>query len=743
MPKQKKEQIPKSPYYNRAKTPTIIQMEAVECGAAALAIILGYYGKFVPLEELRVTCGVSRDGANALSILKAANVYGLDCEGYSLELEELYDMPLPMIAFWNFEHFVVIEGFSRDHVYINDPAVGPVRITYDALDQAFTGLALVLEPNTNFSKSGKPPSTFKLLCKRVKEVKIPFFFAFLTGLCLVLPKLSLAAFTRIFIDDILIGHIFSWKNWFLICMAVVTILTFIFSFIQHYVLGRLFIKLSINYSSKFLWHIIRLPLRFYYQRYSGEIANRMYLNDEVARTMTTQLAAMVIDAIVVVIYGITMFYYDVLIASIGITMMVCNLLFMQYLYRSRMDAYAYFQQINGKSVAVMIESLKNFETIKSTSTEHRLFSRLMGFTTKSINALQTLGSRDVLSGVVFPFIELMTTIIVLGLGAWRVMEGYLTIGMLMALNILMQSFMDPVVRLVNFSQSTQLLQIDIARLDDVMKNQLDENMLQEEKNEKLADPHLLSLPKLRGDVELRHLTFGFNPLSDPVVSDINLNVSAGSYVAFVGPSGSGKSTIAKLLVGLVTPWEGEILFDHIPREQLPRHLLTNSIALIEQEPSIFSDTVKKNISFFEPFAEQEEIIQAAKDACIHDEIMLRKNGYDLMLDWGGSNLSGGQRQRISIAQALVKQPTVLILDEATSALDSETEEQIYKNIRRRGCTCIIIAHRMSTIINSDLILVIDKGKVVQSGTHKELIALPGLYKTLIEAELHKTSTVLI
>jgi len=301
---------------------------------------------------------------------------------------------------------------------------------------------------------------------------------------------------------------------------------------------------------------------------------------------------------------------------------------------------------------------------------------------------------------------------------------------------LMQNFMDPIVRLVNFLQTTQLLQTDIARLDDVLKNKLDENMLQEEKNEKENDPKYQLSPKLQGYIELRELTFGYNLFNDPVLSDINLNILPGQSVAIVGPSGSGKSSLAKIIVGLIKPWHGEIIFDHVPRERLPRNLLTNSIALTEQEPSIFAETIKNNIALFEPLAEQEEVIQAAKDACIHDEIMLRKNGYDLMLNWGGSNLSGGQRQRINIAQALVRHPSILILDEATSALDSEVEEKIYKNIRRRGCTCLIIAHRLSTIVNCDHIVVLDKGKIVQQGTHQELIRNEGLYKTLFEALSH-------
>lgn len=734
MPRRNRKDIPKSPYYKRVKTPTVIQMEAVECGAASLSMILSYYGKFISLEELRITCGVSRDGVNALSILKAAENYGLQGEGYRLELEDLYDMPLPMIAFWNFEHFVVIEGFARDCVYINDPATGPVRISYEELDLAFTGLALTFETTPQFVKSGKPVSTLELLYHRVKEMKLSFIFAFLTGLCLVIPKLSLSAFTQIFIDDILIGHIFSWQNWFLFGMALIIFLTLIFSFLQQWVLSRLFMKVSIQYSSDFLWHTLRLPLSFYQQRYSGEIAYRMSLNDSVSHTMTKQLSAIIIDVTVAIIFGIAMFYYDYLIASIGMLMMLGNLALMHYLYRSRLDAYAYYQQTLGKSIAYSMGALSSIETVKSTGVEHKLFSRWAGYYTKTINALQDLGSKDVLSGVVAPLLETLTMVIVLGLGAWRVMHGSLTIGMLMALKILMQNFMEPVVRLINFSQSTQLLQVDISRLNDVLKNPIDPSLSQKEENHALA-PSALSPTKLKGDVEVQNLTFGFNPLLDPVISHLDLQIAKGTSVAIVGPSGCGKSTLARLIGGLMIPWEGEVLFDRVSRSDLPRPLITNSLAIIEQEASIFSGSIKENILYFDPFAEQNEMIQAAKDACIHQDIMLRRGGYDSILESGGSNLSGGQKQRIAIAQALVRRPSILIVDEGTSALDAETEAQVIKNIRRRACTCLIIAHRFSAIMGCDRIIVVDKGKVIQQGTHTELVSVPGLYKTLVEAEI--------
>lgn len=722
--------IPRPSSYKRVKTPTVIQMEAVECGAASLGIILGYYGKFLTLEELRSSCSVTRDGVNALSILKAAEKYGLACDGHKLELEDLYEVPLPIIAFWDFNHFIVIEGFSKKYVYINDPASGPMRISYEELERSFTGVALLFELTPEFKKSGSPQNIFNLMYERLKNYKIPIFFTILTGIFIILPKLALPALTQVFIDNILIQGIYSWTSWFLFAMALAIVLLFILYYLQEIVLSRLMMKLSIEFSSRFLWHILYLPLSYYDQRNSGEIAYRMGLNDSTAHVITKKVAVLFIDSLSTISFGILMFYYDPLIASFGILMTLGNLALLRYLYRSRVDAYGYYQKSSAKSYAYSISSLQNIETVKATSMENKLFSRWAGYYTKTINSFQEISKRDVIAGVVPAFLENLTTIIVIGLGAWRVIEGYLTVGMLIALKILMQNFTTPIVGLVSSLQTIQLLLIDFNRIDDVLKNPVDKNLLQVEKNE--SYPGMGS--KLKGSVDVKEMTFGYNPLADPVIKNINFSVNRGRTIALVGPSGCGKSTIAKIIGGLMVPWEGEIYFDKIPRNKLPRDLITNSLSLVEQEPFIFSASIKENLTCFETNVDDAQLIQATKDACIHDEIVSRHGGYEIVLENEGANLSGGQRQQIEIARALIKRPTVLILDEATSSIDSSTELNIFKNIKRRGCACIMIAHRLSTIRHCDEIIVIEKGEILQRGSHEYLMNTPGLYRDLNEAE---------
>ena len=728
--------IPRASDYIRAKVPIVVQMESVECGAAALCSILAYYGKIVPLEQLRVDCGVSRDGVSAFGIIQAAQKYGLLAEAHQVDLKELYEMPVPLIAFWNFEHFVVIEGFSREAVYLMDPGVGRTTITYNDLNAAFTGIVILFDPSLEFEKSGQPFRITEALLQIFQRERRSFTFAFLAGLLLVLPQLALPAFAQIFIDNILAEHSYNWREWFLFSVSVVIVFTLGLKFLELNSLSRLYIKLTTAFSGEFLWHILRLPYIFYIQRNSGEIANRMPLNENVYKTVSTQLSSLVIDASVSIAFAAALFYYDVWVAFLGLFMVFVSLYFMYSIFQSRLDAYAYYQQTSSKSKGYSISALRSIESVKANSLEYRLFSRWAGYYTKALNALQEIGKKDVLAGTVPSFLMLLTEILVLCLGGWRVIHGSMTVGMLFAMLLLINLLMMPITRLVSFIQLAQFLKIDVSRLNDVLKNPVDRSLIESEKSDKTLMKEF-SYSKLKGSLEISHLTFGYDRAGDPVLEDINLKMTPGTMIAIVGATGSGKSTLAKLLGGLFYPWQGTILFDQTPREELPRTLLTNSIGIVEQEACLFFGTVKENIAFFNPLIEESEIIKAAKDAHIHEEILLRKGGYDLLLRNNGKNLSGGQRQRLEIARVLAMQPTLLILDEATSALDSDTEMRVMENIRRRGCTCVVIAHRISSTRFCDEIIVLDKGHIVQRGFHEDLMAEEGLYRNLYELEKSK------
>ncbi len=712
----------------RKKTPTVIQMEAVECGAASLSIILSYFGKYVPLEELRIECGVSRDGSNALNLIKAAKKYGLEGHGYRLELADVMEVDSPSIVFWEFNHFLVLEGFGKDCVYLNDPAMGPRKVSYEEFDEGYIGIAILFEKTESFKAGGRPPSITKELYNRLKSVPYPLLYLFLAGLCLLIPGLALPAFTRIFIDNILISNILSWKWNFLGAMAIAMVIQAALTGLQNYFLNRLNGKLALKFSSAFLWHILRLPVAFYSQRYTAEIAYRTNFNNQISQMLTGTLATTFINLILIIFYGVIMFQYDVIIAWIGIITALLNLWMMILVQRARMDAYARLQQERSKALGNALGGLQYIETIKSTGTESDFFARFTGFFTKNVNAQQEISRKDAILSSFPYFLKSLAMMFLLGIGGWRAMRGDLTIGMLIALQTLLSTFLRPVGQFVNFGQLIQNMKIDIGRLNDVLSYPIDRTY------DIPPSIDLSVVKKLEGHLEFRDVTFGYSPLSPPLLKKFSFVIKPGQRLALVGPTGCGKSTIAKLSCGLYLPWGGEILYDGKPYTEINPEARHRSLASVDQEIFLFSGSIRENLTLWDKTADEKMITRATHDAHIHDEILARSQGYDSLLSEGGKNLSGGQRQRLEIARSLIYNPSFLILDEATSSLDSETEQAISDNLRRRGCSCIMIAHRLSTIKDCDEIIVLDEGKVIQRGKHEELLNIPGLYQELAKSE---------
>lgn len=724
-----KDQIVRPKHFWRTKTPTVIQMESVECGAASLSIMLSHFGKYIPLEELRITCGVSRDGSNALNLLKAAETYDLTGNGYRLELEELYEIDEPVILFWEFNHFLVLEGFCREGVYLNDPAVGPRMVTYEEFDEGFIGIVLAFEPTEDFTPSGAPPSLFQEILERLRCVRQPLIYLFILGFCLLIPSLSLPAFMNIFVNNILIGNILSWKPFFLLGIALAALLYSALTAMQSFYLNRINGKLSIVLSTKFFWHILRLPVSFYSQRYTAEIAYRTNFNNDISSILTGALSTTSINLLFIFIYGAIMFQYDCLIAIAGIAAALLNLGVLFLIQRSRAGSYSRLQQERSKSLGNALSGLNYIETIKATGTESDFFSRFAAFFTKNINAYQEISRGDTLTAAIPPLMQSLAITTLLGIGGWRAMEGKLDIGMLIALQILLLTFLKPVEQFVNLGQLIQNLKIDIARLNDVTQNPIDPSY----SNHNTAEQG--EIKKLEGHLEFRNVTFGYSPLSPPLLDNLCFTIKPGQRLALVGPTGSGKSTIAKLASGLYQPWSGEILYDGVPLSELSPERRYHSIASVDQDIFLFSGSIKENLTLWDTTIEEELLVQAAKDAHIHEEILSRPSGYDSLLITGGRNFSGGQRQRMEIARSLIHNPSFLIFDEATSALDSEMEKSITDHIRRRGCSCLLIAHRLSTVADCDEILVIVEGEVVQRGTHAELKQQEGLYQELVNSEV--------
>ncbi|MGD1905883.1 MAG: NHLP family bacteriocin export ABC transporter peptidase/permease/ATPase subunit [Leptolyngbyaceae cyanobacterium] len=726
----------------RAKTPTVLQMEAVECGAAALAMILGSFGRTVPLAELRQSCGVSRDGVTAANVLKAARRYGLEAKGFKKSLERVMELEPPLVVCWHFYHFLVLEGFDHHHAYLNDPASGPRRVTLAEFDEGYTGIVLTFKPSPTFEPGGERPSLVGALTRRLRNAKGALALAVVAGLFLVLPTLVLPTLSQLFVDSVLIGGRAEWLPYVLGGLLLTAGIQGWLTALQLRYLRALRIKLSVVMNSRYVWHVLRLPVGFYAQRLAGEIASRIRLNDEVASVLSGRLTTTVISLVLVLFYAIAMAQYDWLLTLIVISFSAINVAVLQWSSRQRVDANMRLVQEQGKAAGVAIAGLQNMETLKAGGLESDFFARWAGYYTKGINVQQDLGLLNRMVSVLPSLLSTLTNMALLVMGGLRVVDGSLSIGMLVAFQLLMVSFQRPVNRLVSFGSTLQTLQGNLQRLDDVLGNEVDPQLTLEVAATPEVVPLRPQLPgvseaplyRLRGAIDLENLSFGYHPLAPPLIDNLNLSIEPGQRVAFVGGSGSGKSTLAKVIAGLYQPLSGEVRFDGIPRRQIPRAVLTNSIAVVEQDILIFEGTIRDNLTLWDTTISDQDLVRAARDAAIEDIILAQPSGYETQLLEGASNLSGGQRQRMEIARALVANPSILILDEATSALDTETEKIIDQNLRRRGCTCIIVAHRLSTIRDSDEILVLERGKVVQRGTHDELWQQPGHYAQLIRSE---------
>lgn len=715
----------------RMRTPTVLQMEAAECGAAALAIVLGYHGRYVPLEELRVTCGISRDGSKASNIVKAARQYGLQARGLRQEPAALRQLPLPFIIFWNFNHFVVVEGFGKERVYLNDPASGPRVVSAAEFDRSFTGVVLTFEPGPAFEAGGEKPSTIRGLQRRLSGSVSALVYVALTGLALVASGLLIPTFSRIFVDFYLVQGLQHWVAPLLLGLALTALLRAVLTWLQTRYLLRLETKLALTTSSRFLWHILRLPVSFFAQRYGGEVGARVALNDRVAQLLSGELASAIVNAVLVLFYVLLMFQYDVGLTLLSLLIAILNLIGLRTISRKRADAHQQLLNEGGKLMGAALSGLQAIETLKATGRESDFFARWAGHHAGFVNVEQRLGRLSQLLTVLPSLLGALNTLVILLVGGLRIMSGRLSMGELVAFQTLVASFMTPINQLVSLGSSVQEVQGNLKRLDDVLSHAPDPQI------ETLGTP-VATGSKLSGHMELRNLTFGFSPLEAPLIENFNLTVTPGARVALVGKSGSGKSTLAKLVAGIYQPWSGEILFDGHPRSELPRDVVNASLGLVDQDILLFEGSIRDNLSLWDHTVPDLAMVKAARDALIHGEISAKPGGYDYRVQEGGRNLSGGERQRLELARALVNNPTILVLDEATSALDARTEQLVDDHLRRRGCTCLIVAHRLSTIRDCDEIIVLDRGRVVQRGTHETLIReREGHYAQLIEAQAPK------
>jgi NHLM bacteriocin system ABC transporter peptidase/ATP-binding protein len=708
------------------RTPTILQMEASECGAAALAIVLAHYGAWIPLEQLRTACGVSRDGSKASNIVRAARSFGLSAKGFRKEPSTLHETPMPCIIHWNFNHFVVLEGIDGDRVYINDPAVGRRRIDMAELDLAFTGVVLTMERTEAFVKTGSEPRGLRLLLRELRGSKTAVGLLVVVSLALVVPSIVVAGFSKIFVDDILIRHTSNWLIPLLIGMAITATFRAILTMVRQSLLLRLQTKLAVVMISRFLWHVMALPVEFFTQRHAGDVASRVSANEQIARLLSSGIAANALNLTSIVFFAIAMAIYDLPLAALGVGMSLMNVLALRLMGDRRQDVSRSLAIERGKLIGATVSAVRTIETLKASGLEDEAFGQWAGIQAKALNAEQELGVSSAMLDLMPTLFSGLTVAAILGFGGLRVIEGSLTLGSLIAFQSLMASFSEPVNELVNYVGSFQTIKGALERLEDVYNYPVD--------NSSKAVATDRFPPKLAGRVELHNIQFGYSVLEPPLLADLSINVPPGARIALVGASGSGKSTLAKLICGLYRPWSGEIRIDGWTLPEIPPQVFANSVAYVDQDVFLFEGTARDNLTLWDATVTEADLSQALRDAAIHEDIAARAGNYDCYVNEGGTNFSGGQRQRIEIARALVSNPSVIVLDEATGALDPITEKSIDDSLRRRGCTCIIIAHRLSTVRDCDEIILLQQGKIVERGTHEQLIALQSAYAKLVAQE---------
>lgn len=709
-----------------------MQLEAADCGAACLGAVLAYFGCWVPLEELRKKCSVGRDGSTLKDIAQAARNYGLKATGWSVRKNELQSLPMPMILHWKFQHFVVLEGVGRGCYFLNDPAEGHRTIDIKTFNQDFTGVCLLLEPSPQFSPTGRRPGVARRLWPWLKVDSSLLFRAAFYGLFLTLSSLILPVLLSLFIDNVLVRQRVEMSALLIVAMVLAGGLTCLFTWLQVRSLRELILRVSIRQSDRFLEHLFSLPIHFFSHRYAGDLAQRMRQIDQMAEVGAGQLVRLLINLLMSLVFLITMLAFDVvlgiLVACLGIG---CAFL-IHLLTGLRRDLNHQLRREQGLLTGTSASGLRMIETLQATARERDFFSRWSGRQARELVARQKFVELGHVAAA-FPLLfQILVAAAVFGLGGWRTMNGDMSIGSLLGVYVLASNFLHPVASIGQFSDLLSTLEADFARMDDVL-NTPQEPVFAARDGPRLEHKVRVLDGRLRliGRFELRNVTFGFQKNLSPLIDNFSLIIEPGQRVAVVGLSGSGKSTLALLAAGLYQPWSGEILYDNYPLSTIPREVFCRSVSIVNQHPVLFATSIRNNLTMWNTALPEKYLTEAARDAEIHEEIISRPEGYDSAVEEAGSNFSGGQRARLEIARALANNPSLLILDEATSAVDPATELLIDDGIRRRGCACLIVAHRLSTIRDADWIVVIDQGRIIEQGTHKDLYNSKSFY-----CELH-------
>ena len=717
----------KNLFSNRKKTPTVLQMEVTECGAASLGMILAYYEKYVPLEQLRSDCGVSRNGSKASLIVKAAQSYGLEAKGFRVLTDQLDNFDAPMILFWNFNHFLVYEGHSRNkkYYYLNDPATGPLAVDRETFEKSYTGVALTFAPGKDFKKSGSKFSIWSALRPMLRGMKSTMSVIIWGGILLVLPGILIPGMMQFFVDQILPG-----KSGLLIPLLALFVITMllqaILSYIVAYALNRGKLQLAVNKTLGMLNYLFTLPSEFFSQRSSGDLQNRVQLNSTVVNSIFGTVADNAVKLFTALFFLVLMFQYSWLLSCFSVGFLVLNLLFLHVAAKRKQILYLSLHMLNTKMLSSVINGIGMIENIRASGRENSMFQQWSGQLSEVSRKNLEAQIRSTYFNMPSSFFNLLGNVLTLCVGAKLVMDGDLTLGGLFAFQTLTASFAAPAAALLQQNAELQSLRADVERIHDVYKYAPEKRFAEvSDGSDKMCD---------QLEFEMRNITFGYSKFEEPLIKDFSMKIAPGKRVAIVGHSGSGKSTIARLANGTLSPWSGEILLNGKPLSCYTREEYYSLIGTVDQNIMLFTGTVGENLTLFAPLYDAGVLQQAARDAAIEEELSVRGDMLQQSVDENGRNFSGGQCQRLEITRTLAQQTPMLILDEATSALDPVTELQIDSAIRKRQVSCLIIAHRLSTVRDCDEIIMLENGVAVERGTHGELMQLNGVYARMMSLE---------
>lgn len=718
----------------KRRVPVRQQLNAVECGAACLAMIMSYFGRDTSVAECRDACSPGRDGLTARAISKAAKSFGLLVKAYSAEPQALKSLPVPLVAHWEFNHFVVVEKWARDYAFIVDPRNGRSKLTLEEFDASFTGVVLTFQPGDEFERRGKRPRAWVSYFRKMAETsgfRSVLAQILATSLLLQLFGLLLPAFTKVIVDHILAFQIPNTLAVLGTGMLLFTAAQLIVSYLRSMLMIRLRSRLDTHLTLNFFDHLLKLPLSFFQQRMSGDLLMRLSSNGLIRELLTNQTVSVILDGSFVIVYLLVIFIVEPMFAwivlSLGSTQALVALI-----TRNRIrDLVQRELEAKSEEQSYLVEAMKGVSILKSYGAEEKAFQQWSNLFFKQMNVSIERSYFSALVEIVLGGLRTLSPLLLIWVGALQVLDGNMSLGTVLAISTLASSFLTPLNTLVSTVHQLQLVGANLDRVSDVLDSEPEQ-----------ANQVTRPAPRLTGSIEVKNVSFQYDPNSPPVLRDITFAIEPGQKIALVGPTGSGKSTLAMLLLGLYQPTEGGILYDQIPLQEMNFRSMRNHFGIVSQDTFLFSGSIRRNIALMNPEAPLDGLVRAAQLAGIHEEICGMPMGYETLVAEGGSALSGGQRQRIAIARALAHKPSILLLDEATSHLDARTEALVDHNLSSLYCTRIVIAHRLSTIRNADLILVLSQGRIIEQGSHHSLMARGGYYTGLVGTQLGKEQSAL-